>query len=144
MDNLKIYTDGTFFNNRYGGAFVVFNNDTFIYEDCGIGLTDPELLAMRNISGELSAVMHAALWLSKNNLIGTIVHDYTGVACWVTGEWKTKKKYTKIYKDFMLPYYLKGIVKFEWVKGHTKCMGNERADVLAAQSVISSRQWCSC
>ena len=41
----------------------------------------------------------------------------------------------------MNPLYEKGIIDFEWVKGHTKVEGNEIADRLAKQSVICEENW---
>ena len=138
---IKVYVDGTFINNMYGGGYCVFEDDKFLYQDCGIGKNESELLSMRNISGEMTAAMHATKWLYDNNLKGIIVHDYTGLAKWVTGEWKATKEYTKKYKHFMSWYYQNGIITFEWVKGHTKVLGNEIADRLAKQSVLCNEHW---
>ena len=137
----KVYVDGTWYNGMYGGGFVVYEDEKIIYQDCGIGKPDPELLAMRNISGEMTAAMRATNWLHKKGLTGTIIHDYTGLAKWVTGEWKTNKKYTKMYADYMRWFYNNGIIKFEWVKGHTNVEGNEIADRLARQAVVNNQSW---
>ena len=138
---IKVYVDGTFYNEMYGGGYCVYENGNLIYQDCGIGKNIPELLAMRNISGEMTAAMHATYWLYKNNKTGIIVHDYTGLSKWVTGEWQATKEYTQKYRDFMSWYYQNGIITFEWVKGHTKVEGNEIADRLAKQSVFYKEEW---
>ena len=138
---IKVYVDGTFLNGMYGGGYAVFEDEVLIHQDCGIGKNDSELLSMRNVSGEMTAAMHATLWLYKHRKKGIIVHDYTGIANWVTGEWRTNKEYTKKYKNFMKPFYDKGIISFEWVKGHTKVLGNEIADKLAKQSVLLKQEW---
>lgn len=136
------YVDGTFYNGKWGGGYVVYSLDNkIIYQDCGIGADIPELNAMRNISGEMSAAMHATLWLDKNVGRGIIVHDYTGLANWVTGEWDTNKPYTKMYADFMKPFYTLDIIQFKWVKGHTNVEGNEIADKLARQAVVHNQSW---
>ena len=96
---------------------------------------------MRNISGEMTAAMHAVLWINKNAEKGIIVHDYTGLAKWVTGEWQPSKKYTQKYAQFMRPYYLSGKIQFQWVKGHKGINGNEIADKLAKQAVIYNERW---
>lgn len=96
---------------------------------------------MRNISGEITAAMHAAQWIDYNVGKGIIYHDYTGVADWVTGKWQTSKKYTKMYVDFMKPFYTLGIIDFKWVKGHTNVVGNEIADKLARQAVVHKERW---
>lgn len=138
----KAYVDGTFYDGKWGGGYVVYSPDNkIIWQDCGIGADIPELNAMRNISGEMSAAMHAALWLDKHVGRGVIVHDYTGLSKWVTGEWDTNKVYTKMYADFMKPFYTLDIISFEWVKGHTNVEGNEIADKLARQSVVHKEHW---
>lgn len=142
LEYATAYVDGTFYNGMYGGGYVVFDpSGNPIYEDCGIGQNDPELLAMRNISGEMTAAMHATLWIDKNVGRGIIVHDYTGLAKWVTGEWNTNRKYTEMYANFMKPFYVLDIIKFQWVKGHTNVLGNEIADKLAKESVVHNKQW---
>lgn len=142
LDYVKAYVDGTFYQGRWGGGYAIFTpEDKLIYMDCGIGIDHPELNAMRNISGEMSAAMHAALWIDKFVGRGTIIHDYIGLSKWVTGEWNTQKEYTKMYADFMKPFYILEIIKFEWVKGHTNIRGNEIADKLAKESVLYNKQW---
>lgn len=141
-DYVKAYVDGTFYQGRWGGGYAVFSPDNkLIYQDCGIGIDHPDLNAMRNISGEMSAAMHATLWIDKHVGRGIIVHDYTGLSKWVTGEWDTNREYTKLYADFMKPFYVLDIIKFEWVKGHTGNNGNEIADKLAKESIIHNRDW---
>ena len=142
LETCYAFVDGTFYNGMYGGGYVVFSPDgKIIYQDCGIGKNDPELLAMRNISGEITAAMHATQWIDYNVGKGIIFHDYTGVADWVTGKWQTSKKYTKMYVDFMKPFYTLGIIDFKWVKGHTNVVGNEIADKLARQAVVHKERW---
>lgn len=136
----KAYVDGTFYEGKWGGGYVVFKENKIVYQDCGIGQDIPELNAMRNISGEMSAAMHAALWLDCHGG-GIIVHDYNGLSKWVTGEWQTQNPYTKMYADFMRPFYVLDIIKFEWVKGHTRIIGNDIADSLARQSIVYNEQW---
>ena len=139
---VKAYVDGTFYKGKWGGGYVVMDpKDNIIYQDCGIGKDIPELNDMRNISGEMSAAMHAALWIDTHVGHGIIVHDYNGLSKWVTGEWQTTKEYTKMYADFMRPFYTLDIIKFEWVKGHTNVRGNEIADRLAKNSVMFNEQW---
>ena len=138
---IKAYVDGTFYQGKWGGGYVIFDNDKILFQDCGIGINKPELNSMRNISGEMSAAMHATSWIYKNKKKGIIVHDYTGLSKSVTGEWNTSRQYTEIYKNFMLPYYQNGIIKFEWVKGHTNNLGNEIADRLAKESIIHNKKW---
>ena len=138
----KAYVDGTVIKGKWGGGYCVMDpDDNIIWQDCGMGIDHPELNAMRNISGEMSAAMHATLWIDKFVGRGIIIHDYIGLSKWVTGEWNTQKEYTKMYADFMRPFYTLDIIKFEWVKGHTGVLGNEIADRLASQSVRHKEKW---
>ncbi len=142
LEYVRAFVDGTFYQGMYGGGYVVFDpEDKIIYQDCGVGKNDPELLAMRNITGEMTAAMRATLWIDTYVGRGTIVHDYNGLAKWVTGEWQTNKKHTEAYAKFMKPFYTLDIIEFEWVKGHTNVLGNEIADKLAKQAVIHNQQW---
>lgn len=139
---VKAYVDGTVINNKWGGGYVIMSpEDEILYQDCGMGIDHPELNAMRNISGEMSAAMHATLWIDYFVGRGIIIHDYIGLSKWVTGEWRTQKTYTKMYADFMKPFYTLDIIKFQWVKGHTGVLGNEIADRLASQSVRLQEKW---
>ena len=138
---IKVYVDGTFYNGMYGGGYVVYEDNNIIYQDCGIGKNDPELLAMRNIAGEMTAAMRATAWLDANGKSGIIVHDYTGLAHWAKKEWKRNNKYTEMYANYMNPFYVLDIIDFEWVKGHTKVEGNEIADRLAKQAVVCNQNW---
>ena len=137
----KIYVDGTFYNGMYGGSYVIYDGKDIIYQDCGIGTNEPELLAMRNISGEMTAAMRATNWLHHNNKKGIIYHDYNGLAFWAKGEWKRNNKYTQMYFEYMFPFYKQGIIDFVWVKGHKGVEGNEIADRLAKQAVMFNQTW---
>lgn len=143
LDYVKAYVDGSVMNNRWGGGYVIMDpNDRIIFTDCGMGRNDiGELNAMRNISGEMSAAMHATLWIDYYCGKGVIYHDYIGLSKWVTGEWDTNKTYTKIYSDFMRPFWTLDIISFQWVKGHTGNRGNEIADDLAKESILLHKEW---
>ena len=129
---IKIYVDGSFNTQlkRAGWGVCVIENDTIIHEDCGI----TEYIAeSRNIDGECEAAYKGILWANENNVEATIVYDYTGIFKWALGEWKAKKPVAKRYKRRIAKFLDLDKINFEWVKGHTGCIGNERADKLAEQ-----------
>ena len=136
--HVYVYTDGSFKNGTYSGAFVVYSGTKCIYKDSGCGT---KAVSMRNVAGELSAVMHAAKWLKQNNYVGTIVYDYTGIEKWLTKEWRCKNKYTLAYYNYMCKYVKDGIVKFKWVKGHNGDLGNALADALASKALRGRKVW---
>lgn len=133
-----VYTDGSYRDGVYAGAYLVFQGTTCIHTGSGCGT---KASCMNNVAGELSAVMHAAQWLKKNNCVGTIVYDYTGIYEWISGGWRAKNEFTKAYRDFMLPFYQEGIVEFKWVKGHNGDLGNTMADKLAREALNKRKAW---
>jgi ribonuclease HI len=137
----EVYVDGTFYNGMYGGGYVVYQNGEITYQDCGVGKNDPELISMRNISGEMTAAMRAANWVKRHRGKAVIYHDYNGLGYWGRKEWKRNNKYTNMYADYMFPLYRDGIITFEWVKGHKGIEGNEIADRLAKQAVVYKQPW---
>ena len=65
----------------------------------------------------------------------TIYHDYEGIAKWCTGEWKTKKVWTKKYKAFYDEISKDLEVEFIKVRGHSGDRFNEMADKLAREAL---------
>ena len=57
---------------------------------------------MRNVAGELAGVISALNWAKDNDITEVIIfYDYEGIEKWITGEWKTKKENTILYKKFI-------------------------------------------
>ena len=65
----------------------------------------------------------------------TIYHDYEGIAKWCTGQWKTKKTWTKKYKAFYDDISKKIEIDFVKVKAHANDTYNEIADKLAKSAL---------
>lgn len=133
-----VYTDGSYRDGVYAGAFLVYQGPVCIHKDSGCGT---KAACMNNVAGELSAVMHAARWLRKHAYEGVIVYDYTGIYEWLVGNWKTKNEFTKAYKEFMLPYMKDQTVTFKWVKAHNGDLGNTMADQLAREALNKRKSW---
>lgn len=140
IDNntLIAYVDGSSSATieEYGsGVVLIFPNEEI--EEISFCGNNEEAKSMKNVAGELSASMRAMLEAKKRGFANLIIyHDYEGVARWITGDWDAKKPMTKKYKE----WYEKSIkgkvnVSFEWVKGHNNNRYNERADILAKQSI---------
>lgn len=138
------YVDGSISvkNGLYGcGGYLDHNGNIYILEECG---DDPELMKMKNISGEiLGAVLavETAEQLGIDELL--IYHDFLGISEWALGNWKTSNIYTEDYNRFMNSDERKVKLYFQHVKGHTGVQGNDIADIIAKHSVgarLSRRQ----
>ena len=140
MENtLVAFVDGSYTVNnpdKYGCGLILITPDgneiEFSYAN-----DNKDAVKLRNVAGELSASMRAmseAITMGYKELI--IHHDYTGIKCWITGEWKCKNNITKAYKNFYEMHVKnKLVVNFVWVKGHSGNEYNERVDKLARKSL---------
>lgn len=141
VDGPYAFVDGSFNpkTNVYGyGGFVCVDGRK--YPVMGHG-DDPEMAAMRNVSGEIEGAMAAVRKAEELKIRElTILYDYKGIEQWAIpegqpGHWKTTKDGTKAYAEFMRPENRLTCVKFYKVDGHTGIEGNEMADVMAKTAV---------
>ncbi len=127
------YVDGSFNPKleKYAFGCVCFHPDGETEEFCGSG-NDPDALKQRNVSGEMIASMLAVRWAIINGYDELeICYDYSGIECWVTGEWKAKNDLTKKYSSYMRDKLDRIKIKFTKIEAHTKVEYNELADRLA-------------
>lgn len=132
------YIDGSFNPETkvFGGGGILF--DQFGNRHLIFGSSDnQELAKMRNVAGELlGAKLIAELALKLGMKTLKIYHDYDGVAHWVTGKWKAKKRETSEYKKTMLGFIKNGLnISFKHVRAHSGIEHNEIADMLAKMVV---------
>ncbi|AHF06979.1 viroplasmin family protein [Desulfitobacterium metallireducens] len=121
----EVYTDGSYLSGQYSWAYAFVKNDEVIYEDSSSG-TSPEAAVMRNVAGEIAAVIYAVKRAADLGVTIRIFHDYAGIAFWVTGEWRAKNEFTQRYAKLMNEY--RGVYVFEKVKAHTGNKFNEYVD----------------
>ena len=132
--SIDLYVDGAYRDKRASWAFIAMDCDTQIYSNCG-KLTEAQSLH-HNISGEVSAVIHALQWAVKEGYkTANITYDYEGLKLWITGEWKAKNKLTQRYVELINNFDI--IVSWHWVKGHTGNVGNESVDRIATMVLNS-------
>ncbi len=132
-----VYTDGSYRNGKYSFGYVFVKEGQVVFEANGDG-ENHEAAIMRNVAGEIAAVIHAVKKAKSLNAKIRIYHDYSGIANWVTGAWKAKNKFTQAYVTFMKEY--QGLYTFEKVAGHSGNRFNDYVDRLAKEALgISSK-----
>lgn len=128
-----IFVDGSYREGKYSWAFVAYQDGIVCHTANGKG-TSIEDANLRNVAGEIEAVLHAVKWADAVEWQDfTIIHDYSGLAEWACGRWKTNLPLTQYYAQKMFPY--RSRVKFQKVTGHTGVVGNELADRLAKEAL---------
>ncbi len=141
LGKVVAYTDGSFDETRkaYGAGVCIFAPDNISVELSNRG-TNEKYIDLRNIAGEIIAVLNAIDWAWKNGYEAiSIFHDYEGISKWATGEWQTNKTLTKYYKQYIDDK--NGIIQIEFVKvsGHSNNRYNDRADKLAKGAIFENK-----
>lgn len=126
------YTDGSFDikTGRFAMGAVMFIGDKTL--EFSEAYEDEELAQMRNVAGEIFAATAVMRYCVEHDIKSLeILYDYEGVEKWCTGEWKTNRTGTAMYKEYYLSIKDKLKVKFTKVKGHSGDKYNDMADALA-------------
>lgn len=128
------FVDGSYNpdTNIYGGGGLLVDQHGhrhLIFESAN----NPQTAKLRNVAGELlgaQIIADKALKLGMKKL--TMFHDYEGVANWVTGDWRCRKRETQMYSAWMHGIIRRGLkITFKHVKGHSGILENEEVDRLA-------------
>lgn len=125
MKTLNVFTDGSYTTKNptvVGWGFVAkwVGDDGYVYthSDHGVITEPPGLVAMRQIGGELKAVVEAIKHAIAGKFGRVVVHhDYTGVACWVNGSWKCKNEWTRKYAAWVRAMMAEIEIVFEKISG---------------------------
>ena len=137
-DRLVVYVDGSFDVKlqKYSFGCVILLEDGRIIKRSGNG-DEPELLAIRNVAGEMLGAMYAVQWAFENGYSSVVIHyDYEGIEKWATGVWSAKNPHTRKYAAFMRQMQEKIEVIFQKVKAHSGDFYNERVDKLAKKALV--------
>ena len=143
-NTISIYTDGACKMNPGKGGWGVF------VKNSNEKLCGGEFHTTNNRM-ELTAVIESFKYLKQKNIFQScIVHTdsqyvYNGITKWRHGwkrnGWKNAKKQSvlnyDLWKQLDVLVEELGFVSFVWVRGHDGNCGNEMADMLANQGVLT-------
>lgn len=122
MGIIRIYTDGSCIDNRYGGwGVVIVNEDNIWCISDGCDNTT-------NNRMELTAVIEALTFMNEENNYEIYTDSQLTLNC-ATGKWKRKAN-LDLWKQFDDEYENRK-VKWNWVKAHNGDKYNEMVDKLA-------------
>lgn len=140
MDVLSVYTDGACIPNPGKGSWAwVVDNSLDVASGFELETTNNRM--------EMLAVIEAIQSLSKPNRVLNIKSDsmllVNGVNAWMPSwknrGWKKKKGDIKNIDLWLLLdetiSQSKSIIDISWVRGHSGIQGNERADMLALETL---------
>lgn len=130
------YVDGSF-DEETGyyacGVVIIRDGHESYFADSD---NNKDMVSMRNVAGEILGAQFAMQYAVDNGISEiTLVHDYQGISCWCTGEWKANKEGTKAFKNFYDDISSSVNVQFRKVKGHAGEFYNELADALAKREL---------
>jgi len=140
---LKIYCDGACQVHKGGkaGWAVVMSNGVEI---------GGYLTKSTSNRAELTAVLMAIEWCIAHNEKGVIYSDSTYVVkglnqwCkkWSRNGWTSKGSLkNKDIWEYLYPRFLKSGCSVKWVKGHNGNWGNEKADRLAGECMVTQKRF---
>ena len=135
LKGLHAYIDGSFsekITETGYGAVILFDGE-IIHTIKG---SSKKYIDMRNVAGELFAAAVSIKWALDNGYQSiSLHHDYSGIAHWAKGEWKTNQEGTINYKKFIDDVSKKINISFVKVKGHSGDTYNDMADKLAKEAL---------
>ena len=130
------YVDGSFLkeNLEFSYGAVIFTDKEVL--EFSEKFSDPELITMRNVAGEIKGAEFVMRYCIENNIPEIdIYYDYMGIEKWCTGEWQANKPGTISYRNFYNSVKDKLTVNFIKVKGHSGDKYNDLADLLAKKAL---------
>ena len=133
------YCDGSYdqVHRLYGWGTVILPRSEEDPEEihlCGFG-RHQDYLPSRNVAGEVMGSLAAMDWTLRHGYKKIrIYHDYEGVRCWITRDWKRNTPISQMYEATYAQTYEPHLtVAFQKVSGHTGVRYNELADQLAKE-----------
>lgn len=140
---LVAFTDGSYDKelNRYSYGVILILPDGTEKSICGYG-SNKDYLDTTNVTGEIFGVINAFDWaLSYGFEKIKIYHDYEGLSKWISGEWKTNAKSSKMYYQLYTTKF-KDLLNVEFCKvpSHSNIVYNEKADQIAKSALVDKKR----
>jgi len=133
---IKAYVDGSYMKEKIGYGAVLIKDNTIVAELSG--KVDSIYNEHRQIAGELKSVLETVNYCKKNSIEKiSIYYDYLGIEKWARGQWKAKKKLTKLYQEYMKKQSL--TIYWHKVSAHSGNKWNDHADQLAKESAMKKK-----
>lgn len=145
------YTDGSYkdvegIGGIYSGACLLQSDQSDGHTLLSKADNQEEYLPLRNIAGEISAVMMACehcmnVLHMKHGDVLLIKHDYVGLDYWCRPKgsenyWRAKTPLTIMYRDYMNTRVKTTFeVRFEHVEGHSGNVVNDAVDQAAKKAI---------
>lgn len=130
----EIYVDGSFNNNIATFAWIAVENNQEIASNKGFS-DNNEVLAHRQVWGEITAVLDALRWCLENKVKESFIfYDYAGLEAWSPNAkkpWAANNDLTKRYKAELNEICEKLTINWLKVKSHSGNFWNEAVDKLA-------------
>ena len=133
------YVDGSYceedHNAHIGWAFEIWRDGQSIAGQAG-SISHPDALSLRNVAGECHAVEQVLEWCRAHDCTEIEIRfDYTGLAHWANGTWRTNAVMTQRYRERVAS----SGVRITWTKvqAHTGEYGNTRVDSFARHAATS-------
>ena len=140
-DAVHVWVDGSCLPNsngrlRFGWAYVILDGGGELHRASGHDVP-VEARRHRNVAGEIQAVLQALAWCKEQGITAaTIYHDYTGLASWVEGAWKTRTAFTRAYAERVRALGM--TLTWHKVLAHSGDPYNELVDQLAREAARSA------
>ena len=132
----KAYIDGSYNDKKklYGfGAVLIIDGNEYIFKK---GYKEDEYTPLRNVAGEIKAAGFIINYAYKHGIKRLhIFYDYQGIESWYTKTWKANSSIAQEYAKFSDSMQGKIEIVFHKVKSHTNNKYNDKADLLAKESV---------
>lgn len=135
------FTDGSYdaTKNKYGSGVCIFAPDHESIELSSWG-NNEKYTDLRNVAGEIIAVLNAVDWAWKNGYDQmTVFYDYEGIGKWASGDWRPQTTLSSYYKRYIDEKNEIISIEFVKVSGHSNNTYNDRADKLAQSAVFENK-----